>query len=272
MGKAFDGQVVIITGASSGIGRALAEAFAQQGARLVLAARNLTELQSLAVDLKAQHGAEAQVVQADVSRPEDNTELVAAALAAYGQIDIFVANAGITMRARLTEADPAALRHVFEVNFWGALYGIRAALPEVVKRRGSIVGISSIAGYRGLPGRAAYCGSKFALNGLLEVVRTEYLEAGLHVLTACPGFTQSNIRRRALKADGSAGGESFRNEGEMMSAEACAVHILRAIRQRRRTLILTRQGRLAVWLNKLWPALADRMVLKTMKREKDPVV
>jgi len=270
--KSFAKKVVVITGASSGIGRALAVVFAREGARLVVAARNLTDLQQLAAELKSSYGAEVLPVQADVTRPLENETLIQRALEAFGRIDIFIANAGMTMRSRLTDADLDSLRHVFEVNFWGALYGIRAALPHVALQRGSIVGISSIAGYRGLPGRAAYSGSKFALNGLLEVVRTEYLEQGVHVLTASPGFTQSNIRKRALKSDGSPGGESFRNEAEMMTAEACAEHIVRAIRRRKSSLVLTRQGKLVVWLNKFWPRLADRLTVRTMKKEKDPVV
>jgi NAD(P)-dependent dehydrogenase (short-subunit alcohol dehydrogenase family) len=270
--KSFADKVVVITGASSGIGRALAGVFAREGAQVVVAARNLTELQLLAAEVKSSCGAEVLPVQADVTRPLDNEALVLRTVEAYGRIDIFIANAGMTMRARLTDSDLDSLRHVFEVNFWGALYGIRAALPHVAKQRGSIVGISSIAGYRGLPGRAAYSGSKFALNGLLEVVRTEYLEHGVHVLTASPGFTQSNIRKRALKSDGSPGGESFRNEAEMMNAEECAEHIVRAIHRRRSSLVLTLQGKLAVWLNKFWPRLADRLTLRAMKKEKDPVV
>lgn len=268
----LEGKVAVVTGASSGIGRALALELVATGARVVAAARNRDELLALAAEAKSRWGRDLHVITADVTRPEDNERLVAETVQAHGRLDVFVANAGMTMRARLVDADLESLRRVFEVNFWGALYGIRAALPHVVAQGGSIVGVSSIAGYRGLPGRAAYSGSKFALNGLLEVVRTEYLAQGLHVLTACPGFTQSNIRKRALKADGSPGGESFRNEGEMMTAEQCAVHIVRAIVQRRRTLILTRQGRLAVWLNKLWPSLADRLVWQTMRREADPVV
>src|SRR5690606_21422607 len=113
---------------------------------------------------------------------------------------------------------------------------------EIRKNQGSIVGISSIAGYRGLPGRTGYSASKFALNGFLEVLRTELLKTGVHVLTACPGFTSSNIRKRSLTKDGSQQGESPRDEEKMMTAEECAEHIYRTTVRRKRTLILTTQG------------------------------
>jgi short-subunit dehydrogenase len=140
-------------------------------------------------------------------------------------------------------------------------------LPQIIRNKGSIVGISSIAGFRGLPARTGYSASKFALNGFLEVLRTELLHTGVHVLTACPGFTASNIRNRALVEDGSIQGESPRQEEQMMSAEECAAHIYRATVRRKRTVILTLQGKLAVWINKWWPSLADTLVYNAMKKE-----
>jgi short-subunit dehydrogenase len=122
------------------------------------------------------------------------------------------------------------------------------------------VGISSIAGYRGLPGRSGYSASKFALNGWLESLRTELLDSGVHVLTACPGFTTSNIRVAALNKLGEAQGETPMDESSMMSAEECAQHILRAMENRKRTLILTFNGKRTVFLNKWFPALADKLV------------
>jgi short-subunit dehydrogenase len=142
-------------------------------------------------------------------------------------------------------------------------------LPEITRKKGSIVGISSIAGYRGLPGRTGYSASKFALNGFLEVLRTEFLNTGVHVLTACPGFTASNIRKRSLTKDGTHQGESPREEDQMMTSEECADHIYNATVKRKRTLILTTQGKLAVWLNKLWPSLADKMVYNVMAKERN---
>jgi short-subunit dehydrogenase len=154
-----------------------------------------------------------------------------------------------------------------DINFYGAIYATKYCLPEITRNKGSVVGISSIAGYRGLPGRTGYSASKFALNGFLEVLRTEYLKRGVHVLTACPGFTSSNIRKRALTKDGTQQGESPRNEEEMMSAEECARHIYWATVKRKRSLVLTTQGKLAIFLNKWMPALADKIVYNTMAKE-----
>jgi dehydrogenase/reductase SDR family member 7B len=147
------------------------------------------------------------------------------------------------------------------------LYATRYCLPEIIKNKGSVVGISSVAGFRGLPGRTGYSASKFALNGFLEVLRNELLKTGVHVLTACPGFTTSNIRKRALTKDGSAQGESPRREEKMMTSEECAHYIYRAVVKKKRTLVLTSQGKVAVWLNKWWPAMADRLVYFVMSKE-----
>ena len=154
-----------------------------------------------------------------------------------------------------------------EINFFGALYATRHCLPEIIKHRGSVIGISSVAGFRGLPGRTGYSASKFALNGFLEVLRSELLKSGVHVMTACPGFTASNIRIRALTKDGSTQNESPRDEKKMMSPEECARHIYTATVKRKQVLVLTAQGKLAVWLNKLFPRVADRVVYHVMAKE-----
>lgn len=138
-----------------------------------------------------------------------------------------------------------------------------------MKNKGSVIGISSIAGYRGLPGRTGYSSSKFALNGFLEVLRTEMLKQGVHVLTACPGFTTSNIRKRSLTNDGSLQGDSPRDEAKMMSAEECAQHIYKATVNRKNILILTAQGKLTVFLNKWFPSLTDKLVYNAMAKEKN---
>lgn len=171
------------------------------------------------------------------------------------------------MRAIFEEVDPEVIKKVMDINFYGVVYATKYCLPEILKNKGSVIGISSIAGFRGLPARTGYSASKFALNGFLESLRTELLNSGVHVLTACPGFTASNIRKRSLTVDGSQQGESPRDEQKMMSAEECAAHIYRATVKRKRTLVLTMQGKLAVFLNKWLPSLADKMVYNVMKKE-----
>lgn len=261
-------KVVIITGGTSGIGRALAEEFGSRGSKVLITGRNVDKLEATVSTLR-EKGIQIEGFAGDVSREEDNREMARVAIEKFGTIDVLINNAGITMRALFEEVDLAVVKKVMDINFYGVLYATKYCLPEIIKNKGSIVGISSIAGYRGLPGRTGYSASKFALNGFLEVLRTEFLRRDVHILTACPGFTASAIRKNALTKDGIKQGESPRVEEEMMSAEECARHIYRATVKRKRQLILTRQGKLAVWLNKLFPTLADKMVYNVMAKEKN---
>ena len=258
--------MVIITGGSSGIGKALAQCFGRQGSRLLITGRNAADLQIAVAELQAE-GITIHGFAGDVSLEADNYRMAEEAIALYGRIDILVNNAGITMRALFQDVEMSVIRKVMDINFFGALYATRACLPQIIENRGSVIGISSIAGYRGLPARAGYSSSKFALNGFLEVLRTELMKTGVHVLTACPGFTTSNIRKRSLTKDGSLQGDSPRHEESMMSAEECAMHIYHATVKRKKILILTGQGNLAVFLNKWFPGLMDGIVYKTLARE-----
>ena len=259
-------KVVIITGGSSGIGKAMAEVFGRHGSKIVITGRNLQDLNQAVADLKAQ-GIRAHGFQADVSVEDDNRRMAEETIKVFGGIDILINNAGISMRALFNELDLNVIKKVMDINFYGVLYATKYCLPEILKSKGSIIGISSIAGYRGLPGRTGYSASKFALNGFLEVLRTEMLKKDVHVLTACPGFTSSNIRKRSLTKDGTSQGESPRDENNMMSAEACAQHIYKATVKRKNILILTAQGKFTVMLNKLWPGLTDKLVYKVMAKE-----
>lgn len=259
-------KVVIITGGSSGIGKAMAEKFGREGSRILITGRNQQELTKTVTELQ-QQGITIAGFQADVSVEEDNRKMAEEAIRLYGTIDILINNAGISMRALFSEVDLKVVKQVMDINFYGVLYATKYCLPEITKNKGSVIGISSIAGFRGLPGRTGYSSSKFALNGFLEVLRTELLKTGVHVLTACPGFTASNIRKRSLTKDGSQQGESPRAEEKMMTSEECAHHIYQATLKRKRTLVLTTQGKLAVFLNKWLPSLADKMVYKVMAKE-----
>lgn len=259
-------KVVIITGGSSGIGKALAEKFGREGSKILITGRKQTELFAV-VDELQKKGINIQGFRADVVNENDNKLMAEEAIKHFGTIDVLINNAGISMRALFSEVDLDVVKQVMDINFYGVLYATKYCLPEITKNKGSVVGVSSIAGFRGLPGRTGYSASKFALNGFLEVLRTELLKTGVHVLTACPGFTASNIRKRSLTKDGTAQGESPRAEEKMMTAEECADHIYNAVVKRKRTLVLTTQGKLAVWLNKWWPSLADKMVYNVMAKE-----
>lgn len=261
-------KVVIITGGSTGIGKALAEEFGRHGSKVLISGRTKENL-DLTVNELQNKGITISGIVADVGKEADNQAMSQEAMRLYGRIDVLINNAGISMRAAFEEVDLSVLHVVMETNFFGALYATRCCLPEIKKNKGSIVGISSIAGIRGLPGRAGYSASKFALTGFLEVLRTELLPFNVNVLTVYPGFTSSEIRKRALIRNGTPQGDSPRDERRMMTAEECAQHIYSATKKRKRSIVLTTQGKLIVMLNKWWPAMADRIVFGYMAKEKD---
>ncbi len=255
-------KVVIITGASSGIGRALAFEFAKRGAKIVVASRSGVsdpELNKISSSILN--------VRTDVSREPDCASLIQQTVEKFGRIDILINNAGISMRALFSEVDLGVIRQLMDTNFWGTVYCTKYALPYLIESRGSLVGVSSIAGYKGLPGRAGYSASKFAMQGFLEVVRIENLKKGLHVLIACPGFTASNIRNVALSKDGTSQGETPLDESKLMSAHQVAVFIIQAIEKKKERLILTTQGKMTVFLNKFFPKFMDKMVYNHMAKE-----
>jgi short-subunit dehydrogenase len=201
-------------------------------------------------------------VACDVSSEAECRKFIESTIDTFGRIDVLINNAGISMRALFLDCDTEVTRKVMEINFLGAVYCTKYALPSLLENHGTVVGVSSTAGYRGLPGRSAYSASKFALQGWLEALRTELLHSGVNVMWVCPGFTESNIRMAALNEHGDARGESVLNEGSLMSAADCARHIIRAIARRRRTLVLTFLGKVTVLINKLSPALADRLTYR----------
>ncbi len=246
----------------------MAFAFGREGAKIVICARHADALVQVSQELR-QAKIDVLALTADVSAEAEMKRLIEQTITHFGRLDVLINNAGITMRSMLIDTDPAVIQKVMDINFMGTVYATRYALPYIQQTKGSIVGVSSIAGYRGLPVRSGYSASKFAMNGFLEALRTELLHSGVHVLTACPGFTASNIRFSALDAHGQVAGETVRDEGSMMSADECADHILRAVKTRKRELILTTQGKLTVFLNKWLPGLMDRLVFNTLAKEKN---
>ena len=261
-------KVVIITGASSGIGKACAWIFAQAGAQVVLAARNLEKLKLVCKELQ-QAGFTALAVRADVSKQEDCQNLISEAVTAFQGVDVLINNAGISMRATLEQVEVSVIRQLMETNFFGTVYCTKYALPYLLKSKGSVVGVSSIAGYKGIPARTGYSASKFAMHGFLESLRLENLKKELHVLIVCPGFTASNIRNTALGSDGNMQGESPRDEQKMMQPEEVAEFILKAVLKRQNSLTLTTNGKLTVWLNKFFPKWVDKLVYNHIRKESD---
>jgi short-subunit dehydrogenase len=252
-------KVVVITGGSDGIGKALVELYLNKGAKVATCARNYQKLYQLQA---ANTGKPLFIHATDVSKETDCKGFIDAVIKEFGTIDILINNAGVSMRALVQDVDFDTIRRVMDINFWGTVYCTKFALDHIIKNKGTIVGVSSIAGYRGLPGRSGYSASKYAVNGWLEALRTELLESGTNVMWVCPGFTSSNIRNAALNSKGESQGESPMDESAMMSSEECAGHIANAIEKRKRTLVLTFTGKRAVFMNKFFPALADKLVRK----------
>ncbi len=256
MNDFFKNKVVAVTGGSDGIGKALIELLLPMGAKVATCARNQDKL----YDLQVRHSTlPLHCVVADVSNYNDCALFINSTIKQFGGIDILINNAGISMRSLLKDAELDVFKKVMDINYFGAVHCTKLALSSIIERKGTIVGVSSIAGYRGLPGRSGYSASKFALNGWLESIRTELLDDGVNVMWVCPGFTRSNIRNAALNNKGQAQGESPLDEGSLMSAEECAENILDAVKKNKRTLVLTLRGKQTVLLNKLFPAWADKL-------------
>ncbi len=266
MNDFFKNKVVAITGGSEGIGKALIDALIPLGAKVATCGRNQDKLYSLQVQYS---GHLLHAIVADVSVYSECENFISSTIDTFGGIDILINNAGVSMRSLLKDVDIDVIRKVMDINFFGTVNCTKLALNSIIERKGTIVGISSIAGYRGLPGRSGYSASKFAVNGWLEAVRTELLDEGVNVMWVCPGFTKSNIRNAALNNKGKSQGESPLREATLMSPERCAAHIIKAIAKRKRTLVLTFQGKRTVFMNKLFPSLTDRLTRNFFYKNKE---
>lgn len=253
----FENKVVVVTGGTDGIGKALIGQLIEAGARVATCARHYDKLYALQLEY-SQIMLHAMVC--DVSHEVECRRFIQSTVETFGSIDILINNAGISMRSLFDDADTDVIRKLMDVNFMGSVYCTKEALPYIIEQKGTIVGISSTAGYRGLPGRSGYSASKFALQGWLESLRTELMETGVHVMWVSPGFVASNIRNAALNSRGVGQGESPMDESKLMSAETCAKYILNAIVKKKRVLVLTFTGKLTVFLNKFFPSLADKLV------------
>jgi short-subunit dehydrogenase len=264
----FNDKVIIITGASSGIGRACAFEFADNGAKVVLAARRENELKKVEEEIKKQ-GGEAISVKTDVKNIDNCKCLIDKTIEKYGKIDVLINNAGISMRATFEDLDLSVIKELMDTNFYGAVYCTKFALPYLLKQKGTVIGISSISGLTPLPGRTGYSASKHAMEGFLNTLRLENNKKGLNVLIVHPGFTSSNIRYMALDKNGQAQKETPRDEQKMMTSERVAQIIAKATLKRERDLILTPQGRLVVWLHKNFPGITDRIILHEMAKEQN---
>ena len=270
----YKDKVIIVTGASSGIGLASATRFVSLGAKVVLAARSLDKLEKVAEEINKKFNSQQPIanvlcVKTDVTKEEDCKNLIEQTVNHFGKIDILVNNAGISMRAVFKDMDLKVMKSLMDTNFWGTVYCTKYALPYLLESKGSVVGVISTAGYVGLPARTGYSASKFAVRGFLETLRIEHLYDDLHVMIFAPGFTASNIRNVALSADGTPQGETPRNENKMMSAERVARIMARGIFRRKTHMVLTPMGKAALFASRQLPRVTDKMEYRMMANEPD---
>ena len=268
MSDEFKENVVVLTGASAGIGRAVAQQLAEQGAWLALAARDLARLEQTAVDCRAR-GGRAIAIRTDVADEADCRALIEQAVREYGRIDTLINNAGISMWTRFEELqDLSILETIMRVNYLGAAYLTYYALPQLRRTRGRLVAVSSLAGKTGVPTRSGYAASKHALVGFFDSLRIELRGSGVSVTLVYPGFVTSEIRERAYGSDGRPLGQSPVREAEVMSAEECARILIDAAARRKREAVMTLRGKLGQWGKLLAPGLVDRMALRAIEHGK----
>jgi short-subunit dehydrogenase len=264
----FAGKTVLITGASEGIGRALALELAAEKPNLLLCARNAARLEETARECRAR-GAGAATFAGDVSQSADCSACVAHAIERFGSLDILVNNAGITMWARFDAvSDLSVYERLLAVNYLGAVHMTAAALPHLKRARGLIVAIASIAGLTGVPERTGYAASKHAMVGFFESLRIELEDSGVAVTIVAPDFVVSEIHRRATGADGRPLGQTPMQEGRIMSAARCAQLIAAAMRRRQRLLITSARGRLGRWARLVAPRLVDASALRAIRERR----
>ncbi len=253
----FKDKVVVVTGGTDGIGKAMVDELLQSGAKVATCGRDHDKLYRLQASYPS---SPLHTMVADVSSENDCRRFIETTIKVFGGIDVLINNAGISMRALLKDASTEVLRKLISITFFGAVYCTKYALDSLIEKKGTIVGVSSIAGYRGLPGRSAYSASKYALQGWLEAIKTELLTSGVHVMWVSPGFTASNIRYAALNKDAVSHGETPLDEGSLMTAGECANRILRAVAKKKRSLVMSFADKRTVFMNKFFPGLTDKLV------------
>lgn len=266
-------NVIVITGASEGIGAEMARQWAQRGrsgVALVLAARNVQKLEAVADQCRA-HGSQVLVQRCDVGVQADCVALIDATVQAFGRIDTLVNNAGMSAQALFGEvSDLTWYDTLMRINHWGSVWCTHAALPHLKASRGRIVAVSSLAGLVGVPGRTAYCATKFAMTGFFEALRVELASAGVSVTLTYPGVVSTEIRYRGFNAHGQAAGKSGLDERGAMSVETCARLIIDGAEARRRDVVMTGKGKLGRWLKLVVPGVVDKLALKALNQHARP--
>lgn len=257
-------KVIVITGASEGIGRALALAMAPLGCKLVLSARNESRLRSLAHEVASQ-GHEPLVFSADVTSKNQCDELIETCIEHFGRLDILINNAGLTMWSTFDDlVDLDILDQLMKVNYLGPVYLTHAALPELKKNQGQIVIVSSVAGLTGVPTRSGYAASKHAVIGFFDSLRIELADDNVAVTTICPDFVTTEIHRRALNHLGQPLGVSPMKQSKIVTAEQCAKMMVPVISSRGRMLITSMRGRIGRIVKLFAPRLIDKIARRAI--------
>jgi len=266
MSNEFKNKVIVVTGAASGIGAAICDRFAWEGARIVLLDRDEAGVKAAADRLKA-GGVDAEGYRCDVVRQEECTAVIEQVIERCGGIDVLVNNAGITQRSAFVDTKTSVYRQVMDVNFFGSLHCTKAAINSLIKRKGVIIVIESLAGVSPLLGRTGYCASKHALHGFFTSLRSEIRDTGVHIMLVCPGFVETNLQTRALGGDGHVTSHPQSVVGKPTSAAKVAADIFKGTQARKPLLVLTPVGKLAYWLSRLAPILYERIMARQVKEE-----
>jgi len=259
-------NVVVITGASRGIGAELAGQLATLGAKLSLAARDSAALESVADECR-KRGATVLAVPTDVADEGECRRLIEQTVARFGRIDTLINNAGATMQARVDEVrDLSLFGRLMQVNYLGAVYCTACALPHLKASRGRIVGVASLTGLTGVPTRSGYAASKHAMRGFFDSLRIELTGSGVTVTMIYPGFVATDIREHGVGPDGQPVRMTPLDASRVMSTAECARQIIAATERRSRELVMTARGRFARWAKLVAPGLVDRLARRTIER------
>ncbi len=266
MKKPFMDKVVVVTGGASGIGRATAECFAREGAKLALLDMDTEALGRAAGEFE-ERGYQVYIKKCDVSIEEECTGAIRDVISNYGGVDVLFNNAGITQRSPFVSTDPSVYRRVMDVNFFGSVYCTSAAIESIMERKGMVIVTSSIAGIAPLIGRTGYCASKHALHGFFESLRCELADDGVHVMMVCPGFTTTSLQSRALGGDGSVTMHPQSTVGKQYAAESVAGAIYRGAVKRKPTIVLSAVGKFSCYMMRFMPGIYEKIMSRSVKKE-----
>jgi short-subunit dehydrogenase len=268
MNEYYKDKVVVVTGGTDGIGKSLVEQLLSIGAKVATCGRNHDRL----YELQSTHpSSPLHTMVCDVSNEQDCRQFIESTIKVFGTIHVLINNAGISMRGLFKDMKTEVLKKVMDINFYGMVYCTKLALPYLIQEKGVIVGVSSVGGYRGLPARTGYSASKFAMQGFLECLRVEMMNEDVHVMWVAPGFTSSGIRNRAINEKGETQEKNPMDESKMMPPNEVAAKILKAIKNKKRTLWLSFLTKQTIFMNKFFPGWTDKLVYNFYFKDKQLV-